>query len=241
MPNEDVTATATFEPIPVSTYAVTVTGGTADGDKFEAGETVTITAIVPQGQQFVSWIIAPAVTFVEGTSATSAVAKFTMPNEDVVIEATFEPETTPDTYTVTFAVTPADATIVFNGQALTGNVAANVENGEYPYSVSKTGYHTATGTLTVNGKDETVTVTLVAEQTSSSEMADVNPLRAWMRNGLLHVTGITGGETLSIYSASGALVYNAIAQSEEMDIDLKVQGVYIISSGGNTVRVVVSQ
>jgi hypothetical protein len=59
-----------------------------------------------------------------------------------------------------------------------------------------------------------------------------------MRDGLLHVEGLTIGETLNIYSTTGALVYQSVATSKEMDIPLKAEGVYIIQSGERSVKVV---
>ena len=73
---------------------------------------------------------------------------------------------------------------------------------------------------------------------SSGEGLIANPLRAWMRDGLLHVTGLTIGETISIYSVTGVLAYQSNIASEEMDIQLPAVGVYIVRSGNNTVRVV---
>jgi len=75
---------------------------------------------------------------------------------------------------------------------------------------------------------------------SVSELQSINPLRAWTHNGnLLRITGLTAGETLSIFSATGALVYHSVATSEEMDIPLSVQGVYIVRSGNNSVNIVI--
>ena len=73
---------------------------------------------------------------------------------------------------------------------------------------------------------------------SSPELLSANPLSAWMRNGLLHVTGLTTGEVWSVYSVTGALVYRTVATDTEADITLVVNGVYIVQSGDNTVRVV---
>jgi len=70
------------------------------------------------------------------------------------------------------------------------------------------------------------------------KLPTLNPLRAWMRNGSLHVTGITPGETLSIYNIMGMLVYHRIATSDEMDIPLRAQGVYFVRSGNHTVKIV---
>jgi len=56
-------------------------------------------------------------------------------------------------------------------------------------------------------------------------------------NGQLRVSGLTVGEPVSIFNATGALVYHRIAASEETDVPLTVHGVYIVRSGGNVVRV----
>jgi len=73
---------------------------------------------------------------------------------------------------------------------------------------------------------------------SSDENIQADPLRAWIRNGLLHVSGLTPGKTLSIYTAAGALEYHGIAVSNETSIKLLAQGMYIVQSGEKSVKVV---
>jgi len=75
--------------------------------------------------------------------------------------------------------------------------------------------------------------------TSSDELPQTNLLKAWIRDGLLHVTGLTIGDTFSVYSVTGTLVYQGMATSGEADIPLKAQGVYLVQQGDHTVRVVV--
>ena len=77
------------------TYVVTVTNGTGGGD-YVAGAVVTVTAnTAPTGQQFKQWNISPSVTYTGGTNATSATAKFTMPEQAVTATAVYEPKPTP--------------------------------------------------------------------------------------------------------------------------------------------------
>jgi len=76
------------------------------------------------------------------------------------------------------------------------------------------------------------------ETTNISEPAPANPLRAWIRNGLLHVTGLTTGKMMSVYNASGTLVYGKTVDSKEADIPLSGQGAYIVRSGNDSVKVV---
>jgi hypothetical protein len=74
-------------------------------------------------------------------------------------------------YTVTFIVKDEenetlieDATIVFDGVTLSGYTAIK-PNGTYPYTVTKTGYQTATGQVVVNGADVTQEIWLIPETT----------------------------------------------------------------------------
>ena len=75
-------------------YAVTVTGGTATVatgttiTRAMEGVEVTVTAQVPDGMYFVKWVVkAGGVTLANETSATTT---FTMPGNDVKIEATYK-------------------------------------------------------------------------------------------------------------------------------------------------------
>jgi hypothetical protein len=60
-----------------------------------------------------------------------------------------------------------------------------------------------------------------------------------MRDGLLHVEGLTEGKAWSVYNAAGTLVYRNVATGKEADIPLKAQGIYIVQSGENSVKVLV--
>jgi hypothetical protein len=55
---------------------------------------------------------------------------------------------------------------------------------------------------------------------------------------LLHIAGLTAGETLAIYSASGQIVHNTVVTADEADIRINAQGLYIIVHAGNTLKVV---
>jgi len=70
-----------------------------------------------------------------------------------------------------------------------------------------------------------------------SEISPQNPLKAWMHNGMLNVTGISQNETITVYNVVGQTVYHAIATTDKVDIPLNVQGVYIVQAGNNTVKV----
>lgn len=63
-------------------------------------------------------------------------------------------------YTLTINPTPADATVTFSTGTVSGNSCTVVAGTSVTYTVSKSGYTTQTGTVTVNA-DQTVNVTLL--------------------------------------------------------------------------------
>jgi len=83
-----------------------------------------------------------------------------------------------------------------------------------------------------------IEISISVGPTGISELSKQTPLRIWKQNGCLHVTGITPGETLSLYSIMGTLVYKHIASSDETDIPLKTRGIYILKVGNHTIKIV---
>ena len=71
--------------------------------------------------------------------------------------------TSPDTGDVVINATPSGAAITLNDQTVTSGVSTILSPGTYNYSVSASGYTTATGTVTVvAGQTKTITVNLVS-------------------------------------------------------------------------------
>ena len=83
-----------------------------------------------------------------------------------------------------------------------------------------------------------IEISISVGPTGNAEITKPNPLRAWMRNGLLHVTGINPGETLSIYNIMGTLVYRSQATSDEMEIPLTTRGVFIVRAGNHAIKII---
>jgi len=73
---------------------------------------------------------------------------------------------------------------------------------------------------------------------TSAETKQTTSLKAWISNGQLQVKGLTAGKKWSVYNASGALVYQSVATGAEAVIELPVNGVYLIRSEGNTIKVI---
>ena len=191
----------------------TIVEGRGDGEDYT--DTFTI-AVSVGADEFV------AVTAIVGVPATAVVG------EALTLVGTVEPSNA-TRRTIAWSIDDAGAT----GATITG----------------ATFLATAAGTAIVratiaggvaNGEDftDTFTITVTAAAVTGAEEIYVSPLRAWMRNGLLHVTGLTVDEVWNVYAVSGALVYTNIAGSEEADITLTARGMYIVKSGDRTVKVV---
>ncbi|MDH6341629.1 hypothetical protein M2480_000914 [Parabacteroides sp. PFB2-12] len=51
---------------------------------------------------------------------------------------------------------------------------------------------------------------------------------------ILYISNLTAGETWSVYTLSGILVYQGIAGSNDVKVNLSTRGVYIIKAGLKT-------
>jgi len=72
---------------------------------------------------------------------------------------------------------------------------------------------------------------------SGVEEIQATPLKGYVRGGRLYVSGLIEGKPWSVYAISGMLVYRGIAVSDEVNIPLSAQGVYIIQSEERTLKV----
>ena len=97
-------------------YDLTVNGGSAENEAVYDSCTVTIKADIPEGKDFVKWeVVSGSVKLADETSATTT---FTMPEEEVVVKATFKDST----YTVTYntnghGTAPAAQSITYGNKA----------------------------------------------------------------------------------------------------------------------------
>ena len=63
------------------------------------------------------------------------------------------------------------------------------------------------------------------------------PVIAWIQNSRLHVSGLTKGKPWNVFSLSGVLVYQSVADNDKADISLSAHGVYIVQSEKSVVKV----
>jgi hypothetical protein len=94
--------------------------------------------------------------------------------------------------------------------------------------------------LTVTAADMTPVSLDINHQyipTANDDIPQTKPLKAWAQNERLHVSGLTTGETWSVYSVTGMLIYHGIAAGDEADLPLSDRGVYIVKSGVQIIKV----
>ena len=58
------------------------------------------------------------------------------------------------------------------------------------------------------------------------------------QGGLLRISGVQVGETLSVYGMSGQLVVSQKAETAIVDISLPEKGVYVLQVGTNNRRII---
>ena len=242
MPAKAVTVTATYRD--ATTYTVTVNGGTGGGS-YATGATVSITATVPAGKAFDRWTTNDGVTFDDATAASTS---FTMPDRDVTVTAEYK-----DVYLVT----------VYGGTGggyfEAGATVSIVANGALPGREFDRWTTDDTGITFLNASAPSTSFTMPARDVSVSsgykdatgnEALPSGGLRAYVENGVLHVGGISAGQTWRVYTITGALVYTASPRSSEQlspagsagaglfSLPLSTRGVHIVTDGRTAVKVV---
>ena len=103
------------------------------------------------------------------------------------------------------------------------------------------GIYTATLTVSAEGIDPvSVDIIYKVEETGINDVSNAKTLKAWTGNGQLHVSGLTAGKLWSVYDVSGLLIHQSRAIEERAEINLTAQGVYVVVSGSERVKVVYS-
>jgi len=242
---EEITDGGTLSYQWYSATTLTNSGGTPVGNATEA----TFSTVIDVAGIYYYYVVVTN-TNIEASGAITATAvsdPVTVTVEEVTVTSV---TVTPNTVTVEVGNTH-QFTATVNGtgypaQSVTWTVSGNLNVGT---TISSDGLLTvaaaetaksfmvrATSTLN-NIRFGTASVTVTGA--TGVEMPNItSPLKAWFRNDLLHITGLIAGETFSIYSVSGALIYRSVATGDEAVLSVKAQGVYIVQSGIRTVRVV---
>ncbi|MCL2529621.1 MAG: hypothetical protein FWE41_04740 [Coriobacteriia bacterium] len=214
MPVHNMEIVFTVYPI---TYLVTVDNGLGYGWYPADAPVQLIAHTPPAGQQFKEWQADTALTYINGTSETSPVAQFSMPQHDVEITATYEP-------------IPAGnhiIAVVFFGN---GTASAHLQSAakDTPITLMLTagsgsrfvGWQVLSGDITITGNtfimpDSAVEIMAVFEEIptlppptadynwSAVEGYDATYVHAWMTHSQLLAGTYDGGWRVSLGSSSG--------------------------------------
>jgi len=74
------------------------------------------------------------------------------------------------------------------------------------------------------------------ELVDGNKIPQISPTTVYVRNGLLYMSGLTVGETLNIYSVTGALIYQSVIISNQMNIPWTGRGIYIVQTGNKSIK-----
>jgi len=247
--NGSVTTTAltlTFDKDPTALTAanITVTGatkGTLTGTgttrtlnisniTVANGANVTVAIANPTGftitpsSRTVAVYLAPAVVYVTGITVTGAGGATTI-------------TTSGGTLQMSAAITPTNAT----NKEVTWTVAP----ASGVATINTSGLLTATGNGTVTvratAKDGSGVYgerQITVSNNTAIEVVEQQVLKAWTQDGMLYVSGLTLGKAWSVYSISGQLIHQAVAKTDEANIPLAAQGIYIVASGEYRVKLI---
>jgi|GEM_PF-6638358 len=192
------------------------------------------------------------------TSSTAAVTVEAEVNAETPVitaspqSAIYVQNATADALTVT-ATSPDDGELSYQwfrnaaNNTTSGTKINDATEDSYTPSTATVGttyyYVVVTNTIGDNDDQKSATATssiaaiTVNPITGGGEIPRVNPLNAWIHNGTLHVSGLTTGKLWRLFSISGAVIQQGIADSDVVEIPLKTTGVYIIQSEGNAIKV----
>ena len=80
--------------------------------------------------------------------------------------------------------------------------------------------------------------TIVEYNSNGNENIQTPTLTAYASNGILHINGIQPDKPLHIYNLSGQLIYKGIAKAAQESVPVAARGIYIVTAGGQTVKVI---
>ena len=122
-----------------------------------------------------------------------------------------------------------DEVFIYFHRAAIGGDETNIGgvNGYFEFRVTP---HDVLPTIYNNG--------IITASPVGNDVVDSPTFKVWVQNGVLRVTGLTPGQSWSVYNLSGVLVYRANASGNEASVPLSERGIYIVLSGNKTKKVI---
>jgi uncharacterized repeat protein (TIGR01451 family) len=86
----------------------------------------------------------------------------------------------------------------------------------------------------------TISVTFRPDPATGNAEVEEAAFRVWTADGQLFMSGLTPGESWSVYNMVGVIVAQGTATGSEVTVALPAHGFYIVKAGTNTVKVMVN-
>jgi hypothetical protein len=74
--------------------------------------------------------------------------------------------------------------------------------------------------------------------TSNDERPAATPLQAYAADGALHIRGLAAGERFDVHNIRGQAIYSSRATGETQTVALPSAGVYVVTTAGQSVKVI---
>jgi hypothetical protein len=85
------------------------------------------------------------------------------------------------------------------------------------------------------------TFTIVENDFSDNDVVVPNPLKAFVADGILSITGLRAGQPLYIYNVNGQLIHSRLVKTTEEHIPIVQNGIFIIVSGEKRLKIFLSK
>jgi autotransporter-associated beta strand protein len=247
-----------------SIYVTPSDGGVVIASKLSAnaGETIMLT-IIPEGYNLLSSIIVFYTGSPEQTVTIYGInintRYFIMPDHDVTVTAVFTEMPDPIIQRSITIVPSENGKVVsdklFSKSYEKVTLTITPDAGFELSTITVYNDYASLVTVPLKGEGDTLTflmppypVTVISTFTATPYSTTDNCidchsdrsgriLQAWTLNGMLHVSGLTPGQSWQVYSLTGQLIYTGIATDVTAERPLPARGIYIIKSGEKQLKI----
>jgi hypothetical protein len=146
----------------------------------------------------------------------------------------------PPTYSVTFNIIDnqtqqqvSGAKVVFNGETLTGYVAQQILPGKYPYSVSKEGYSSINGEVTVENENISVPVVLIPLSIQNNSITNIQLYPNPFKNEI-HISHPELVKSIQITDMVGQIIKQVSYNGKTIQSENLCRGIYYVTIESHT-------
>jgi hypothetical protein len=90
----------------------------------------------------------------------------------------------------------------------------------------------------INGRQGYPFLRNTGAPTSNDERPTATPLQAYATNGTLYIRGLTAGEHFDVHNIQGQTIHRSRATGETQTVALPSAGVYVVTTGRQSIKVI---